>query len=369
MRRRKLVATAGALSVTAFAATLAHRRELRAGGPGRARLARRPPRRPPPSGSRRKPTPARPTGAAYPPSRPAARPPGRRLTRSGSCPRKTHSGLTACQHLDELGGERLLHPHRLAGDRVHEGQLAGVQERPVEVDRRPASAIAGSPTTGWPMAWRCTRIWWVRPVSSRQSSTRPTARGRRRRPRTGARPRPPSRTAIRVGRRTERPIGASITPAAPRARPTPARGSRRHVVRGEHRDQRVVGAPVSARPRADRWCRGRAGARCPGAPGHRRRRSPGSSASRPLTSVPSGCRRPDAPPARRASPPPRGRRPRSAPRRRSTGRRPGARRLRLGQHLDHAAGSRACGSSAPVRRRPAPRPSARGPAPRGGSTR
>ena len=29
----------------------------------------------------------------------------------------------------------------------------------------------GSPTTGWPIASRCTRIWWVRPVPSVTSSS------------------------------------------------------------------------------------------------------------------------------------------------------------------------------------------------------
>ena len=36
---------------------------------------------------------------------------------------------------------------------------------------RPASPYSGSPTTGWPMASRCARIWCVRPVSSRTRSS------------------------------------------------------------------------------------------------------------------------------------------------------------------------------------------------------
>ncbi len=36
--------------------------------------------------------------------------------------------------------------------------------------RLPPSAYSGSPTTGWPTGLRCTRIWCVRPVSSRRRS-------------------------------------------------------------------------------------------------------------------------------------------------------------------------------------------------------
>ena len=36
---------------------------------------------------------------------------------------------------------------------------------------RPGVPYSGSPATGCPIAWRCTRIWWVRPVSSRTRSS------------------------------------------------------------------------------------------------------------------------------------------------------------------------------------------------------
>ena len=63
-----------------------------------------------------------------------------------------------------------------------------VQERTVErregVERgrqvAPHAAVRGSPTTGWPMALKCTRIWCVRPVAmaTRTSDTAPRTSAR-----------------------------------------------------------------------------------------------------------------------------------------------------------------------------------------------
>ena len=74
----------------------------------------------------------------------------------------------------QIVGQRRLERQPLAAARVGEGQPLGVQERPRQalhgpdvVRRRGCGRRrrAQSPTIGWPMALRCTRIWWVRPVA------------------------------------------------------------------------------------------------------------------------------------------------------------------------------------------------------------
>ena len=91
----------------------------------------------------------------------------------------------------------------------------------------PAVPYSGSPHTGCPIARRCTRIWWVRPVSRRT----PQQRGCRQRPLehevgarlagAGAADRHPRAHA------RSRPIGASIVPLRAGGRPsTSARYSR-----------------------------------------------------------------------------------------------------------------------------------------------
>ncbi|CFN63648.1 Uncharacterised protein [Bordetella pertussis] len=78
-----------------------------------------------------------------------------------------------------------------------------------------------SASRGCPRLARCTRIWWVRPVSSRHSTslTRapPSAQPRRRGSKCvtaglGAMGRS---TLIRTGTRASRPMGRSTVPAAP----------------------------------------------------------------------------------------------------------------------------------------------------------
>ena len=61
---------------------------------------------------------------------------------------------------------------RLAGQRMAEGELRRVQQQRAACSSRLSakSPYLSSPTTGWPACARCTRIWCVRPVSSRTSS-------------------------------------------------------------------------------------------------------------------------------------------------------------------------------------------------------
>ncbi len=55
--------------------------------------------------------------------------------------------------------------------REAEGEARRVQEVPVEVERGGRRPYTRSPTTGAPIAARCTRIWCVRPVTGRHSSS------------------------------------------------------------------------------------------------------------------------------------------------------------------------------------------------------
>ena len=84
--------------------------------------------------------------------------------------------------------------------------------------------MVGSPIKGWPRWVRCTRIWWVRPVSSRHSIRRANGRSGCRifhHPVAGAGSLPPPRsTAMRLRSNGLRPIWPSITPS-PSARAAP----------------------------------------------------------------------------------------------------------------------------------------------------
>src|SRR5690606_36258113 len=88
--------------------------------------------------------------------------------------------------------------------------------------RRKGPPYSGSPTIGclrWAM---CTRIWWVRPVSSRHSSA-VCARKRSRSRKWVTASRPSSRTAMRMRSRGWRSIGASAVPPETSAPTTTAR--------------------------------------------------------------------------------------------------------------------------------------------------
>ena len=155
-------------------------------------------------------------------------------------------------------------------------------------DSRPP--YAESPTTGWPIAARWTRIWWVRPVSSVQASSADSGSAHVRPPRTPVRDgRPASRTAIRVDAAARRPMGASTTPrrastGCPR-RP-PCTCDRRRAMSAATRSS--YEAPVRAttsRPLVSR------SSRCtiPGRAGSPTEAISGKRARSPWTSVPCAC--------------------------------------------------------------------------------
>ena len=209
-----------------------------------------------------------------------------------------------------------------------------------------ASPYSGSPATGWPIACRCARIWWVRPVSRR---TRSSVTPRQRRARsskcvTAARGSSVS-VDIRVRTRRSRPSGASIVPAARRRAALDEREVlARHLARAA---ERLCSARVRASVRATtsspevsrsrRWTmpgalgssppgraagqrlheRARRGARAPGA--RRRRR-----ACRPRAGARPRRRRANGAPAA-SRPPPAARR-----LRRPSTRSPAAQRVALG---------------------------------------
>ena len=123
----------------------------------------------------------------------------------------------------------------------------------------------GSPATGRSIASRWTRIWCVRPVSSRtrrsacrgsssSSSKCVTAAARRVRVERVADP----VVAVAADRRVDRPAAAT---AASRRRARGTRGSARAAARAAAAARTP---PASARRRAGRTCRGRGGGRCPG---------------------------------------------------------------------------------------------------------
>ena len=138
---------------------------------------------------------------------------------------------------------------------------------------RPGVPYSGSPHTGWPIARRWTRIWWVRPVSRRSRSSE--VRSKRALERE-------------VGARLAR-VGAADGHARAHARVAPDRRlDRPRARRRAALDQRQVlaldqplatarpaaagGPPPSARRRAAPRCRGRADGRSPPARDRRRPR-------------------------------------------------------------------------------------------------
>ena len=135
---------------------------------------------------------------------------------------------------------------------------------------------SGSPSTGWPMAARCTRIWCVRPVSSFRRSRLASGRAARSSSKwvtAGRSARPP--TAMRPTSLRSRPIGASIVPRRDGGRPRTSAMYSRSISRCAHLlAQRRVGLVAARRARAGRRCRGRAGGRRPGAARRRRRARP-----------------------------------------------------------------------------------------------
>ena len=88
------------------------------------------------------------------------------------------SGIAACaaqlrQELLHVGGQRRAPAHALAAARMHELESAAcsawrAKRHARARDAAPVDRIADS---GWPMCCRCTRIWCVRPVSRRHSSS------------------------------------------------------------------------------------------------------------------------------------------------------------------------------------------------------
>ena len=166
---------------------------------------------------------------------------------------------------------------------------------------------------------RCTRIWWVRPVSSRTRSS--ALRGQRAldlevraSPRAARR----CRSTCASAWRRSRPIGASIVPVRAGGRPSTSARYSRSILRARQRRPAAPGAPRrTARRRAGPTCRGRGGGRCPRATG------PGRRDARPASSLRErarrGARAPGARRRRRACRRPAGARPRrrwrTAPRR------------------------------------------------------
>ena len=83
-------------------------------------------------------------------------------------------GSIVLEHRAQIVGQRRRELERLAGARLRERQPLGVQERArrAAAPRADRAARGGgrrrraqSPTIGWPIALRCTRIWCVRPVA------------------------------------------------------------------------------------------------------------------------------------------------------------------------------------------------------------
>ena len=322
MRRRKLVATAGALSVTAFAATVAIGANF--GLVGQAE-------------------PDSPVGRLDDRHRvavvvaPATPAPRSAVTRRASAPRRRLTTPSSAPSGAAGSG---------AGERLQQRRRARAPAAPRPRPRSPVTGCANAE----PPAWRNGRSSGRAPGAAAVARRRPPPDGRWPggargsggcvRSRAGTRgaatsgsryvattsyavraARPPSRTDMRVGRRTDRPMGASITPRgdvghAPHQRVV----APLDVVGGEHLDQPVVGggrardheqpAGVAVEPVHD--------------PGPRRIADVGDlgvAGEQPVdqraVGVP-GTRVHDQP--RGLRPRPRGRRPRGAPPPRSTGR-------------------------------------------------
>ena len=145
----------------------------------------------------------------------------------------------------------------------------------------------GRRTTGSPIASRWTRIWWVRPVSSRASQERPAHRAARA---TSNHVTASRGVSLSIDRRVRsarsRPIGASIRPVLERGAPRTSARYLRSTRRSRIASAAARAPPPTGRRPADRTCHGRADGRCPAAPGRRpqRRGRPGAGrASRRVT--------------------------------------------------------------------------------------
>ena len=110
----------------------------------------------------------------------------------------------------EVGRERRLRLDRLARDRVREREARGMQELALEVEVA-ARRRRGRPTTGRSIAARWTRIWCVRPVSSRTRSSACSGRSS-----TTSKCVTASRGRVRVERLAGR-LGAVAADRAPRS--------------------------------------------------------------------------------------------------------------------------------------------------------
>ena len=110
-------------------------------------------------------------GDAAWPGEPIATDGHRPAVRSGSRPGRRQVGgqrRVERDHRRPCRGGRSARSRACRNGRATSGALAG-------------AAVAASPTTGWPIERRCTRIWWVRPVSSRHVEQRDRRRARERR--------------------------------------------------------------------------------------------------------------------------------------------------------------------------------------------
>lgn len=74
------------------------------------------------------------------------------------------------QDIPEPIRQRTLQFQRLPGGRVDEPEPAGVQALAGQSGPWLFAAVHRIPQQRWPMEARWTRIWWVRPVSSRHST-------------------------------------------------------------------------------------------------------------------------------------------------------------------------------------------------------
>ena len=99
------------------------------------------------------------------PSWPAGRSSGAALRASGALSSSFSSGRREVVRAAARTGRSASPVHR-----VREREPRGVQELALEAER-PRRPYSGSPSTGWPIAFRCARIWCVRPVSSRTRSS------------------------------------------------------------------------------------------------------------------------------------------------------------------------------------------------------
>ena len=173
-----------------------------AGGRGRNRapIARARPRHPRPSADRRV------EGIGRRWNRDGTRSAGTRSARERARARPRDPAGSARRDVELLAGERVL--EAAGGARAGTGARGRDRRRP----RRP-----GSPQTGRPIASRWTRIWCVRPVSSRTLEQRPWLRASRRRSNQVTASRGVAVSSEwRVRSRRSRPIGASIRPVRER---------------------------------------------------------------------------------------------------------------------------------------------------------